>query len=51
MSYVVLLKFGPGTATVGIDETVDTTDLVSRESRVAEDGLTVEDVSIFETAS
>ncbi|RLM59983.1 alpha-amylase, partial [Halorubrum sp. Atlit-26R] len=48
--YVVLLNFGPGTATVGIDETVDATDLVSGVSRAAEDGLTVEDVAVFEMA-
>ncbi|CDK37977.1 alpha-amylase MalA [Halorubrum sp. AJ67] len=50
-SYVVLLNFGSETATVGIDGTVDATDLVSGESRAAEDGLTVEDVAVFETAS
>lgn len=46
--YVVLLNFGEGTATVGIDETVDATDLVSEESRASESGLTVEDVAVFE---
>ncbi len=46
--YVVLLNFGDGTATVGIDETVDATDLVTEESRAAESGLTVEDVAVFE---
>ena len=46
--YVVLLNFGEETATVGIDETVDATDLVSDESRAAESGLTVDDVAVFE---
>ena len=46
--YVVLLNFGDETATVGIDERVDATDLVSEESRAAESGLTVEDVAVFE---
>jgi glycosidase len=49
-SYVVLLNFGGEPATVGIDETVDATDLVSGESRAAEGGLTVEDVAVFEVA-
>jgi glycosidase len=48
--YVVLLNFGSGPATVGIDEAVDATDLVSGESRAAEGGLTVEDVAVFEAA-
>ena len=46
--YVVLLNFGEETATVGVDETVDATDLVSEESRASESGLTVEDVAVFE---
>ncbi|MFC5279258.1 alpha-amylase MalA [Halorubrum rubrum] len=49
-SYVVLLNFGPETAVVGIDEAVDATDLVSGESRAAAEGLTVEDVAVFEVA-
>ncbi|WP_281195434.1 alpha-amylase MalA [Halorubrum sp. F4] len=49
-SYVVLLNFGSDPVAVGIDETVDATDLVSGESRAAEGGLTVEDVAVFETA-
>ncbi len=48
--YVVLLNFGGEPETVGIDERVDATDLVSGESRAAEDGLTVEDVAVFEAA-
>ena len=46
--YVVVLNFGETTETVGIDKTVDATDLVSGESRAAEAGLTVEDVAVFE---
>jgi len=46
--YVVVLNFGEETATVGTDETVDATDLVSEESRAAESGLTVDDVAVFE---
>jgi len=46
--YVVVLNFGETTETVGIDKTVDATDLVSGESRAAEEGLTVEDVAVFE---
>ena len=46
--YVVLLNFGGEPATVGVDETVDATDLVSGESRAAESGLTVGDVAVFE---
>ena len=46
--YVVLLNFGEKAATVGIDESVDATDLVSGEPRAAESGLTVEDVAVFE---
>ncbi len=49
--YVVLLNFGDDPATVGIDETVDATDLVSGESRAAEGGVTVEDVAVFEVAN
>jgi len=44
--YVVLLNFGEGTETVGIDKTVDATDLVSGDSIAAEEGLTVEDVAV-----
>jgi len=44
----VVLNFGEETATVGTDETVDATDLVSEESRAAESGLTVDDVAVFE---
>jgi len=46
--YVVILNFGEETQTVGIDKTVDATDLVSGESRAAEDGLTVDSVAVFE---
>jgi glycosidase len=46
--YVVMLNFGPETQTVGIDKTVDATNLVTGESIAAEDGLTVEDVSVVE---
>ena len=46
--YVVLLNFGEGTETVGIDKTVDATDLVSGDSIAAETGLTVEDVAVVE---
>ena len=46
--YIVALNFGSETTTVGIDERVDATDLVSGESRAAEDGLTVEHVAVFE---
>jgi len=48
--YVVLLNFGAEPATVGIDESVDATDLVSGESRAVAGGLTVDDVAVFETA-
>ena len=50
-NYVVLLNFGSDPAVVGIDETVDATDLVTGESRAAEGGLTVEDVAVFEVAN
>jgi len=46
--YVVLLNFGAEQATVGIDESVDATDLVSGESRAVANGLTVDDVAVFE---
>ncbi|ATW86964.1 glycosidase [Halohasta litchfieldiae] len=46
--YVVLLNFGEETTTVGIDKTVDATDLVSGDSVAAEDGLTVDDVVVVE---
>ena len=46
--YVVLLNFGEGTETVGIDKTVDATDLVTGDSIAAEEGLTVEDVAVVE---
>jgi glycosidase len=49
--YVVLLNFGPEPATVGIDESVDATDLVSGESRAVAGGLTVDDVAVFEATS
>jgi glycosidase len=48
--YVVLLNFGEETTTVGIDKTVDATDLVSGDSVAAEDGLTVDDVVVVEVA-
>ena len=40
---------GVGTV-VGVDGTVDATDLVAGESRAAEDGLTVDSVGVFEAA-
>ena len=46
--YVVLLNFGEGTETVGIDKTVDATNLVTGDSIAAEDGLTVENVAVVE---
>jgi len=46
--YVVILNFGTESQVVGIDKTVDATDLVSGESRAAEEGLTVESVAVFE---
>ena len=49
--YIILLNFGEGETVVGIDETVDATDLVSGESRAAEDGLTVDSVAVFEAES
>ncbi|MWV65831.1 DUF3459 domain-containing protein [Halorubrum sp. JWXQ-INN 858] len=48
--YLVLLNFGAEPAVVGVDEAVDATDLVSGESRAAENGLTVRDVAVFEAA-
>ena len=45
--YVVALNFGSEPATVGLDEPVDATDLVSGESRAAAEGVTVEDVAVF----
>jgi glycosidase len=49
--YIILLNFGEGESVVGIDETVDATDLVSGESRAAEEGLTVDSVAVFEAES
>ena len=45
--YVVALNFGSDPATVGVDESVDATDLISGESRAVEDGLAVDDVAVF----
>jgi glycosidase len=46
--YIVILNFDEGETVVGVDETVDATDLVSGESRAAEEGLTVDSVGVFE---
>jgi len=48
--YIVILNFDEGETVVGVDETVDATDLVSGESRAAENGLTVDSVGVFEAA-
>ncbi|WP_240729989.1 alpha-amylase MalA [Halalkalirubrum salinum] len=45
---LVCLHFGPDTVEVGVDRDVDATDLVSGDNRAAENGLTVEDVAVFE---
>ena len=48
--YIVILNFDEGETVVGVEETVDATDLVSGESRAAEEGLTVDSVGVFEAA-
>jgi len=46
-SLLVCLNFAEGDVEVGVDVTVDATDLVSGENRASENGLLVEDAAVF----